>query len=37
MAAKSPIGRHFKIGSDDVEIVGLAKNSHYQSAGVLVE
>lgn len=31
MPGENPLGRHFRIGSDDVEIVGLVKNSRYQA------
>ena len=31
MRGDNPIGRHIKVGSDDVEIVGLVKNSYYQT------
>jgi len=31
MPGESPIGRHLKVGRDDVEIVGLVKNSYYQT------
>jgi predicted permease len=30
MPGQNPIGRHFKMGDDDIEIVGLVKNSRYQ-------
>jgi predicted permease len=31
MPGRNPIGRHFKVGKDDEEIVGLVKNARYQT------
>lgn len=31
MAGQNPIGRHFRVGDADTEIVGLVKNSRYQT------
>ena len=31
MPGQNPIGRHFKVGSDDKEIVGMVKNARYQT------